>query len=79
MQKHKLASISLTVQNRGILSKFSTPRVSRVYWQLFTKITFPVFGILPLKNVTFLKFHPPSSILSEIENVDYLKKPLETE
>ena len=35
-----------------------------------------MFGILPLKNVKFLKFlkfRPPSSILSEIENVGYLK------
>ena len=29
-----------------------------------------IFGILPLKNV---KFRPPSSILSEIENVGYFK------
>ena len=30
------------------------------------------------ENVKFLKFHAPSSILSEIENVGYLRKPLET-
>ena len=41
MEKHKLDSISLTVRDRGILLKFSTPKVSRVYWQLFTKIAFP--------------------------------------
>ena len=41
MEKHKLASISLIVPDRRILSKFSTPRVSKVYWRLFTKVTFP--------------------------------------
>ena len=29
--------------------------------------------ILTLKNVKFLKFRPPSSILLEIPNVGYLK------
>ena len=41
MKKHKFPSISLTVRDRGISSKFSTPRVSRMYCRLFTKITFP--------------------------------------
>ena len=42
MQKHKFASISATVRDRVILSKFSTPGV---YWQLFRKTRFPAtFG-----------------------------------
>ena len=45
MEKHKLASIYLTMRDRGILLKFSTHRVSRVYWRLFTKNHFPAtFG-----------------------------------
>ena len=31
MQKHKIFAISLTVRDRAILSKFSTPRVSKEY------------------------------------------------
>ena len=50
--------ISKNVRDRAISSKFLT------IWIL------EVFGILPLKN---FKFRPPSSILSEIENVGYLK------
>ena len=49
---------SKTVMDRAILNYFLT------IWIL------EIFVILPLKNV---KFHPPSSILSEIENVCYLK------
>ena len=41
MEKHKLASISLTVWDRTISVKFSTLKVSRVYGRLFTKITSP--------------------------------------
>ena len=52
---------SKTVRDRAISSSFLT------IWIL------EIGGILPLKHVRFLKFHPPSSILSEIENVGYLK------
>ena len=41
MEKHKFASISLTLQDRGISLKFLISRVSRVYGRLFTKIAFP--------------------------------------
>ena len=53
-----MSFISKTVTDRAISNKFLT------IWIL------EIFGILPLKNI---KFRPPSSILSEIENVGYLK------
>ena len=40
MRKHKNASISLTVRDRAISSKYLTPRVSKKYiWQLFKKFS----------------------------------------
>ena len=101
MAKHKFSSISLTVQDRAISSKFSTHRVSKqcifgnfpkillspkmaaiLNFRTFakngkTQICFyrlycwvgPCYSI-KLKNV---KFRPPSSILSEIGKVGYLK------
>ena len=57
-RKLKISFISKTVQDGAISSSFLTIRILEI------------FGILPLKNV---KFRPPSSILSEIENVGYLK------
>ena len=56
-----MSFISKTVRDRAISNQFLT------IWIL------EIFGILPLKNVKFLKFRPPSSILSEIKNVGYLK------
>ena len=56
-----------TVRDRAISSKFLT------IW------IFEIFGILSLKNDKFLKFRLPSSVLSEIENVGYLQKHLETQ
>ena len=53
--------ISKTVRDRAISSYFLT------IWIL------EIFGILPLKNVKFLKFRPPYSMLLEVENVGYLK------
>ena len=60
-QKLKKSFISKTVRVRVISSYFLTIWLSEI------------FGILPLKNVKFLKFRPPSSVLSEIKNVGYLK------
>ena len=57
MEKHKLAFVSLTVRDRGISLKFSTPRVSRVYWLLFTKITFPPLLAAILNFCVKLKAH----------------------
>ena len=56
-----MSFISKTVRDRAISSQYLT------IWIL------EIFGILLLKNVKLLKFRPPSSILSEIENVGYLK------
>ena len=41
MAKHKFASISLTVRDRAILSKFSTHRVRNVIFAIFKKISPP--------------------------------------
>ena len=51
MQKHKFASISLTVRDRAISSKFSTHRVS----QQTTLCNFPKIFI-PLKMTAILNF-----------------------
>ena len=55
MAKHKIASISLTVRDRAISSKFSTHRVcKKVLFGIFKKISPPqkwrpfcIFGFLP--------------------------------
>ena len=44
LAKHKIASISLTVRDRVISSKFSTPRVSKQYAKWWT---FWIFNFLP--------------------------------
>ena len=56
-----MSFISKTVRDRAISNYFLT------IWIL------EIFDILPLKNVEFLKFRPPSSVLSEIKNVGYPK------
>ena len=65
MEKHKFVSISLTVRDRAISSKFSTHRVSleMYYWQLFQK-NFPLpkigghFEFLPkMEKVTQICFY----------------------
>ena len=113
MEKHKFASISLTVQDNSNSNSNSTfialnlrqktdskahhtktlfniqkpetlqgsaPRIDRVIWLKFSTHRVSKKSTLgnssysiKLKSVKFLKFHPPSSILSEIENVGYLK------
>ena len=77
MEKHKFASISLTMRDRAsisltmrdraISSKFLTHRVSKNCTLGNSSYS------IKLKNVKFLKFHLSSSILLEIENVGYLK------
>ena len=46
MAKHKIASISLTVRDRAISSKFSTHRVSKeMYSAIFKKFSPPLGGV----------------------------------
>ena len=45
---------------------------TQICFYLLNRWVGPCYSI-KLKNVKFLKFRPPSSILSEIENVGYLK------
>ena len=61
-------------QNGGYLNfrTFAKNGKTQICFYLLNRWVGPCYSI-KLKNVKFLKFRPPSSILSEIENVGYLE------
>ena len=66
--KHKSVSISETVRDRVILTKFSTHRVYVVYWRLSPKITFPPF-LAAILN--FCVKHKSAFILETVRDSDF--------
>ena len=61
-------------QNGGHLNcrTFAKNGKTQICFYLLNRWVGPCYSI-KLKNVKFLKFCPPSSVLSETENVGYLK------
>ena len=62
-EKHKIFAISLTVRDRAISAKFSTPRVFKNYMTTFQKI---------FKNGRHFEFFEFSPKMEKTQNVGYL-------